>query len=178
MSDVPGKSGVMTDRAVVSENSGNRTTVRIRVLAVMLILVFMGASIFFVLGPGRLYRREVSVRQLHERSSAYVGQKVTSVGYLVKYSAPHFGDDYSLCEGDPRNLYFAANPCIAVVAAPSTIDSCISFIYNGTDYEVPLSICSFSFPCRVVVSGVFVDRGLVADASQYAIEASSMAWHE
>ena len=168
----------MTDRAVVSENSGNKTTVRIRLLAVMLILVFVGASVFFVLGPGRLRPREVSVRQLLERSSAYVGQKVVSVGYLVKYSAPHFGDDYNLCEGDPRNLCFAVNPCIAIVAAPSTIDSHISFIYNGTDYEVPLSICSFSFPCRVVVSGVFVDRGPVADASQYAIEASSVAWHE
>jgi hypothetical protein len=178
MSDMPGISGVMTDRAVVSEDSRNRTTVRIRLLAVMLILVFMGALVFFVLGPGRPYPREVSVRQLYERSSVYVGQKVTSVGYFVKYSTPHFGDDYSLCEGDPRNLYFAANPCIAVVAAPSTIDSYISFIYNGTDYEVPLSICSFSFPCRVVVSGVFVDRGPAADASQYAIEASSMAWHE
>lgn len=168
----------MTDRAMGSENSGNRTTVGIRLLAVMLILVFMGASVFFVLAPGRLHPREVSVRQLYERSSTYVGQKVTSVGYLVKYSAPHFGDDYSLCEGDPRNLYFAVNPCIAVVAAPSTIDSHISFVYNGTDYEVPLSICSFSFPCHVVVSGVFVDRGPVADASQYAIEASSVAWHE
>ena len=168
----------MTDRAVVSENSGNRTTVRIRLLAVVLILVFVGASVFFVLGPGRLRPREVSVRQLLERSSAYVGQKVVSVGYLVKYSTPHFGDDYSLCEGDPRNLYFAVNPCIAVVAASSTIDSHISFIYNGTDYEAPLSPCSFSVPCRVVVSGVFVDRGLVAGASQYAIEASSMAWHE
>ncbi|MGA2239303.1 MAG: hypothetical protein ABSG74_08835 [Candidatus Bathyarchaeia archaeon] len=168
----------MTDRAMGSENSGNRTTVGIRLLAVMLILVFMGASVFFVLAPGRLHPREVSVRQLYERSSTYVGQKVTSVGYLVNYSAPHFGDDYSLCEGDPRNLYFAVNPCIAVVAAPSTIDSHISFVYNGTDYEVPLSICSFSFPCHVVVSGVFVDRGPVADASQYAIEASSVAWHE
>jgi len=168
----------MTDRAVVSESSGNRTTVRIRLLAVMLILVFMGALIFFVLGPGWLYPHEVSLRQLHEHSSAYVGQKVTSVGYLVKYSGPHFGDDYNLCEGDPRNLYFAANPCIAVVAAPSTIDRYISFIYNGADYEVPLSLCSFSVPCRVVVSGVFVNHGPVADASQYAIEASSMAWHE
>ena len=169
---------VMTDRAVVIENSGDRTAVRIRLLAVVLILVLMGALAFFVLGPRWLYQHEVSVRQLHERSSIYVGQKVTSVGYLVKYSAPHFGDDYGLCEGDPRNLYFAANPCIAVVAAPSTIDWYISFIYNGTDYEVPLSVCSFSFPCRVVVSGVFVDRGPAADASQYAIEASSMAWHE
>jgi len=178
MSDMPGMSGVMTDRAVVSEDSGNSTTVRIRLLAVVLILVFMGALFFFVLEPGRLYPREVSVRQLHERSSAYVGRKVTSVGYLVKYSAPHFGDDYNLCEGDPRNLYFAPNPCIAVVAAPSTIDSYISLIYNGTAYEAPLSPCSFSVPCRVVVSGIFVDRGPVADASQYAIEASSMAWHE
>ena len=54
----------MTDRAVGSENSGNRTTVRIRLLAVILILVFMGALVFFVLGPGWLYLREVSVRHL------------------------------------------------------------------------------------------------------------------
>jgi hypothetical protein len=168
----------MTDRTMGNENGGNRTTTRIRLLAVILILVFMGASVLFVLAPGRLHPREVSVRQLHERPSAYVGQKVTSVGYLVKYSALCLGDNYSLCEGDPRNLYFAANPCIAVVAASSIIDRYISFIYNGTDYEVPLSICSFSMPCRVVVSGVLVDRGPVAGASQYAIEASSMAWHE
>jgi len=168
----------MTDHAVVIENSGNRIAVRIRLLAVVLILVLVSASVFFVLSPGWLYPRETSVRQLHEHSSAYVGQKVVSVGYVVKYSPPHFGDDYNLCEGDPRNVYFAANPCIAVIATPSTIDHYISFIYNGTDYEVPLSICSFSFPCRVVVSGIFVDRGPVADASQYVIEASSMAWHE
>ncbi len=31
---------------------------------------------------------------------------------------------------------------------------------------------------RVIVSGVFTDRGPVTDASQYVIEASSMAWHE
>jgi hypothetical protein len=118
------------------------------------------------------------VRQLHEHPSAYVGQKAISVGYIVKYSAPHFGDDYNLCEGDPRNLYFAANPCVAVIATPSTIENYISFIYNGTDYEVPFSICSFAFPCRVMVSGIFVDRGPVTDASQYVIEASSMAWHQ
>jgi hypothetical protein len=163
---------------MANTNRGKKTTPRIRLLAVVVILVLMGALAFFVLSPGWLYPREVSVRQLHEHPSAYVGQKVTSVGYIVKYSAPHFGDDYNLCQGDPRNMYFAPNPCVAVIATPSTIENYISFIYNGTDYEVPFSICSFAFPCRVMVSGIFVDRGPVTDASQYVIEASSMAWHQ
>jgi hypothetical protein len=170
-------SGVMLDRAVVSENTRNRTAIGIRLLPIVIILVLVGAFVFFGLGPGWLYPREVSVRELHEHSSAYVGQKVNAVGYLVKHTAPHFGDNYNLCEGDPRNLYFALNPCIAVVAAPSTIDPYLSLIYNGTSYEVPLSPCSFAVPCRVVVSGVFMDRGPVTDASQYAIETSSVAWH-
>ena len=174
----PRMSGVMMDHAVVGENSGNRTNVGIRLLAIALILVFIGALVFFGLGPSWLYPREVSVRQLHEHSSSYVGQKVTSVGYLVKHAPLHFGDDYDLCEGDPRNLYFALNPCIALAAAPSAIDRYVSFVYNGTVYEVPLSPCSFAVPCRVVVSGVFVDRGPVTNASQYVIETTSIAWHE
>jgi hypothetical protein len=104
---------------------------------------------------------------------------VNVIGYLVKHTAPHFGDTYTLCEGDPRNLYFAENPCIAVSGSESTaIDPCLSFVYNGTNYEVALSPCSFALPCRVVVSGVLIDRGPVTDASEYVIEASSMAWHE
>ena len=156
----------------------NRTTVGIRLLAIVLILVFMGAFAFFGLGPGWLYPRDVSVRQLHERPSVYVGQQVKAVGYLVKHTAPHFGDTYTLCEGDPRNLYFAENPCVAVAGPPATIDPYLSLLYNGTNYEVALSPCSFAVPCRVVVSGVFTDRGPVIDASQYVIEASSVAWHE
>jgi hypothetical protein len=65
----------------------------------------MGAFVFFSVGPEWLYPRDVSVRELQAYSSAYVGQGVNVVGYLVKHTAPHFGDDYSLCEGDPRNLY-------------------------------------------------------------------------
>jgi len=153
-----------------------RTTIRIRLLAMALVLVFMGAFVFFALGPGWLYPRDVSLRQLNEHPSVYVGQKVKAVGYLVKHVAPHLGDTYILCEGDPRNLYFAYNPCIAVAGASSTIDPYISIIYDGTNYEVALSPCSFAVPCRVVVSGIFIDRGPVTDASQYAIEASSVTW--
>jgi len=156
----------------------NRTTVVVRLLAIALILIFLGAFVFFALGPGWLYPCDVSVRQLHERPSVYIGQRVNAVGYLVKHTAPHFGDTYTLCEGDPRNLYFAYNPCIAVAGASSTIDPYPSLLYNGTNYEVALSPCSFAVPCRVVVSGVFIDRGPVIDASQYVIEASSVAWHE
>jgi hypothetical protein len=163
----------------VSEHTTkNRTTVGIRALAVVLILVFVGVLVFFALGPGWLYPRDVSARQLDEHPSFYVGQQVKAVGYLVKHTAPHFGDDYTLCEGDPRNLYFAENPCVAVAGPPATIDPYLSLVYNGTNYEVVLSPCSFAFPCRVVVSGVFMDRGSVTDASQYVIEASSAAWHE
>jgi hypothetical protein len=170
----------MADRALVTgQNVKNRTTVGIRLLAIVLILVFMGAFVFFGLGPGWLHPRDLSVRQLHDHPSIYVGQKVNVIGYLVKHAAPHFGDTYTLCEGDPRNLYFAENPCIAVSAAASTaIDPYLSFVYNGTSYEVVLSPCSFAMPCRVVVSGVLTDRGPVTDASQYVIEASSVAWHE
>ena len=168
----------MADPTVMTGQTKNRTAVRTRHLGIVLILVFIGALLFFASSPGRLYPLDVSVRQLQEHPSAYVGQKLNTIGYLVKHTAPHFGDSYTLCEGDPRNLYFAVNPCIAVTGASSTIDLYLSLIYNGTDYEVPLSPCSFAFPCRVMVSGVFMDRGPVTDASQYVIEASSVAWHE
>ena len=150
----------------------NRTTVTI--LAIVLILVVVGAFLFFAFGPGRLYPREVSIRQLRENPSLYAGQQVKAVGYLAKHTAPHFGDTYTLCEGDPRNLYFAENPCVAVAGPPATIDPFRSLIYDGTNYEA--GSCPFAVPCRVVASGVFVDRGPVVDASQYAIEASSLAW--
>jgi len=169
----------MVDRAAAGEHAvKSRTTVGIRLLVMVLILVFVGAFVFFALGPGWLYPRDVSVRQLHEHPTVYAGQQVKAVGYLVKHTAPHFGDDYTLCEGDPRNLYFAENPCVAVAGPPATIDPYLSLVYNGTNYEVVLSPCSFAFPCRVVVSGVFTDRGPVTDASQYVIEALSAAWHE
>ena len=173
------RGGVMVDHAIVTEQTiKNRSTVRICLLAIVLMLVFSGAFVFFALGPGWLYQRDVSVRELHEHPSLYLGQKVKTVGYLVEHTAPHFGDTYTLCEGDPRNLYLAYNPCIAVAGASSTIDLYVSLFYNGTDYEVALSPCSFAVPCRVVVSGVFTDRGPVTDASQYVIEASSVTWHE
>jgi len=168
----------MTDRAIVTEQTKNGTTVGIRLLATVLILIFVGAFVFFALGPGWLYPRDVSVRELHEHPSVYVGQKVSVVGYLVKHTVPHFGDNYSLCEGDPRNLYFAVNPCVAVLGESSTIDLHISLLYDGINYEVAPSPCSLAVPCRVVVSGVFTDRGPMTDASQYAVESSSAAWHE
>ena len=156
----------------------SRATAGVRLLAIVLILVLVGAFVFFSLGPGWLYPRGVSVRQLHERPSVFVGQSVEVVGYLVKHTAPHFGDTYTLCEGDPRNLYFAENPCVAVGGASATIDPFLSLLYDGTNYEVAPSPCSFAVPCRVVVSGLFTDRGPAIDASQYIIEASSVAWHE
>jgi len=168
----------VTDRAIASEQVKNRTTVGIRLVAIMLILVFVAALVFFGLGAGWLYPRDVSVRELHEQASAYVGQEVNVVGYLVKHTGPHFGDDYTLCEGDPRNLYFAVNPCVAVLGQSSEIDRYLSLTYDGTNYEVVPSPCSYAVPCRVVVSGVFIDRGAVTDASRYVIEASSLAWHE
>ena len=166
------------DRTHLSiDRTKNRTLIRICLLATLLILVLAGTWVFFSLGPGWLYPRDVSVGELYERPAFHVGQKVNTVGYLVKHAAPHFGDDYILCEGDPRNMYFAVNPCIAVVGSSSTIDRYISLVFNGTNYEVAPSPCSFAVPCRVVVTGVFVDRGTVSDASQYVIEASSCTWH-
>ena len=168
----------MTDRAIATEQAKDRTAVGIRLVAIMLILVFVAALVFFTLGPGRLYPRDASVGELHEHPSVYVGQKVNVVGYLVKHTAPHFGDDYSLCEGDPRNLYFAVNPCVAALGQSSEIDRYLSLTYDGTNYEVAPSPCSYAVPCRVVVSGFFTSRGAVTDASRYVIEASSLAWHE
>ncbi len=156
----------------------NGSALKIRLLATVLLIIFVGAFILFVAAPGRLYPRELSVRELYQHPSNYVGQKVSAVGYLVKYSAPRFGDDYNLCEGDPRNEYFAVNPCIAVGGSSSAIDRYLALTYNGTKYEVVQSPCSFAAPCRVEVSGVFVDRGPVTDASQYVVEATSMTWHE
>jgi len=163
---------------VTEHPTKHRTIVQVRLLAIVLILVFVSGAFFFALGPGRLYPRDVSIRQLHERPTVYAGQQVKAVGYLVKHTAPHFGDTYTLCEGDPRNLYFAQNPCVAVAGLPATIDQYLSFLYDGTNYEAAISPCSFAVPCRVVVSGVFADRGQVTDVSQYVIEASSVAWHE
>ena len=121
----------MTDRAIATEQAKDRTAVGIRLVAIMLILVFVAALVFFTLGPGRLYPRDASVGELHEHPSVYVGQKVNVVGYLVKHTAPHFGDDYSLCEGDPRNLYFAVNPCVAVLGQSSEIDRYLSLPMTG-----------------------------------------------
>lgn len=161
-----------------TDKAKNRTVIRICFLATLLILVLAGTWGFFSLGPGWLYPRDVSVRELYEHPAFHVGQKVNAVGYLVKHAAPHFGDDYSLCEGDPRNMYFAVNPCIAVVGSSSTIDRYISLVFNGINYEAAPSPCSFAVPCRVAVTGGFIDRGTVSDASQYVIEASSCRWHE
>jgi hypothetical protein len=170
----------MANRAsVTAQTVKNGTTAGVSLLAVVLILVFVGAFLLLALGPGWLYPRDLSVRQLHDYPSIYVGQKVNVIGYLVKHTAPHFGDTYTLCEGDPRNLYFAENPCIGVSGEASpAIDPYLSFVYNGTNYEAAISPCSFAMPCRVIVSGVLIDRGRVTDASQYVIEASSVAWHE
>ena len=147
----------IADRTYLStDRTKNRTLIRVCFLAALLILVLASTWVFFSLGPGWLYSRDVSVRELYERSAFHVGQKVNAVGYLVKLAAPHFGDDYSLCEGDPRNMYFAVNPCIAVAGSSSTIDRYTSLIFNGTNYEVAPSPCSFAVPCRVA------ERGLVS----------------
>jgi hypothetical protein len=169
---------VVTGRAIATDQTKNRTTVGIRLVVVMLMLVFVGALVFLALGPSWLYPRDASVRELQEHPLTYVGRKVNVVGYNVKHNAPHFGDDYTLCEGDPRNLYFAVNPCVTVLGQSSEIDRYLSLTYDGTNYEVVLSPCSFAVPCRVVISGVFIDRGAVTDASRYVFETSSLAWHE
>lgn len=168
----------MTDRAIVTEHTTKRPSVGIRLLAMVVVLVLVGVIIFFALGPGWLYPRDVSATELYEHPSTYVGQKISVVGYLVKHTAAHFGDKYSLCEGDPRNLYFAVNPCIAVAGESSAVDRYLSFLYDGSNYEVVPSPCSFAVPCRVAVSGVFMDRGAVTDISQYVIEATAFARHE
>jgi hypothetical protein len=54
----------MADPATVTKQTKNRTAFGIRFLGIMLILVFVGAFLFFALRPGWLYPREVSVRQL------------------------------------------------------------------------------------------------------------------
>ena len=156
----------------------NGTGVRIRVLAVVLILVFGGAFIFFTLDRELFRPRDVSIGELYAHPSGYIGRKVNAVGYLVKYTVPHLGDDYRLYEGDPRNLYFAFNPSIAVFGKSSTVDRYLSFTYDGSKYVAVPSPCSLAVPCRVAVSGVFTDRGAVTGVSQYVIEASSFAWHE
>ncbi len=162
----------------MTEPASKRTRVEVRLLAIVLVLVLVGIIVFFTLGHGWLYPRDVSATELYEHPSTYVGQKISVVGYLVKHTASHFGDEYTLCEGDPRNLYFAVNPCIAVAGESSAVDRYLSFLYDGSEYEVAPSPCSFAVPCRVVVSGVFMDRGAVTDISQYVIEASAFAWHE
>jgi hypothetical protein len=154
-----------------------RSTIN-RLLVLAIILVSAGSILLFGLGLNRTYSYDVSLRELNEHPSNYVNKKVKTVGYLTKHSAPHFGDTYHLCEGDPRNLYFAYNPCIAINGTPSIIDPYVGIIYNGTNYEVVPSPCSFAVLCRVVVTGVFIDRNEIVDASQYAIEVSSVTFTE
>jgi hypothetical protein len=160
------------------EKTQNGTAVRIRLLAIVLILIFVGAFIFFTLDHDFFRPRDVSIGELYDHPSGYIGRKVNAVGYLVKYTSPHLGDDYRLYEGDPRNLYFAINPSIAVSGKSSIVDLYLSFTYDGSRYVTAPSPCSFAVPCRVAVSGVFTDRGAVTDVSQYVIEASSFAWHQ
>ena len=160
------------------EKTPNGKTIRTRLLAIVLILVFVSAFIFFTLDRDVFRPQDVSIGELYNHPSMYIGRKVNTVGYLVKYVAPHLGDDYRLFETDPRNLYFAVNPSIAVSGEPSTADRYISFTYDGSSYMAAPSPCSLAVPCRVAVSGVFTNRGQVTDASQYVIEASSFAWHE
>jgi hypothetical protein len=156
----------------------NRTAVRIRLLAILLILVFVSAFVFFTLDRDLFRPRAVSIGELCDHPSAYIGRKVNAVGYLVKYIVPHLGDDYRLYEGDPRNVYFAVNPSIAVSGESSIVDRYLSFTYDGSKYLAAASPCSFALPCRVGVSGVFTNRSAATDVSQYVIEASSFAWHE
>jgi hypothetical protein len=160
------------------EKTRNGTALRIRLLAIVLILVFVSAFIFFTLDRDLFRPQDVSIGELYDHPSRHIGRKVNAVGYLVKYVAPHLGDDYRLYEGDPRNLYFAVNPSIAVSGKPSIVDQYLSFTYDGSEYVAAPSPCSLAVPCRVAVSGVFIDRGAVTDVSQYVIEASSFAWHE
>jgi hypothetical protein len=164
--------------ADVMEKTQRGMVVRIRLLAIVLILVFVGAFIFFTLDHDLFRPRDVSIGELYAHPSEHIGQRVNAVGYLVKYITPRLGDDYRLYEGDPRNLYFAVNPSIAVSGESSAADRHISFTYDGSKYMAAPSPCSFAFPCRVAVTGVFTNRGAVADVSQYVIEASSFAWHE
>jgi hypothetical protein len=160
------------------EKTRNGTALRIRLLAIVLILVFVSAFIFFTLDRDLFRPQEVSIGELYDHPSTYIGRKVNALGYLVKYVAPHLGDDYRLYEGDPRNLYIAVNPSIAVSGKPSIVDRYLSFTYDGSEYVAAPSPCSLAVPCRVAVSGVFIDRGAVTDVSQYVIEALSFAWHE
>jgi hypothetical protein len=160
------------------EKTRNGTAVRTRFLAIVLILVFVSAFIFFTLDRDLFRPQDVSIGELYDHPSRYIGRKVNAVGYLVKYVAPHLGDDYRLYDGDPRNLYFAVNPSIAVSGRQSIVDQYLSFTYDGSEYVAAPSPCSLAVPCRVAVSGVFIDRGAVTDVSQYVIEASSFAWHE
>ncbi|WP_455278340.1 hypothetical protein [[Eubacterium] cellulosolvens] len=165
------------DRIIMLKQNIKRTTIN-RLLVLAIIFVSAGSILLFGLGLNRTYSTDVSLRELNEHPSNYVNKKVKAVGYLIKHTAPHFGDTYILCEGDPRNLYFAYNPCIAITGTTSIIDPYIGFIYNGTNYEVALSPCSFAVPCRVIVTGVFIDRNEIVDASQYAIEVSSVTFTE
>jgi hypothetical protein len=160
------------------ERTQNGTAFRIRLLAVVLILVFVGAFIFFTVDHDLFRPQDVSIGELYHHPSVYIGLKVNTVGYLVKYTAPHLGDYHRLYQGDPRNLYFAVNPSIAVSGESSLVDRYLSFTYDGSKFVVVPSPCSFAVPCRVAVSGVFTDRGGVTNLSQYVIEASSFAWHE
>jgi hypothetical protein len=160
------------------EKTQNGMAVRIRLLAMVLILVFVGAFMFFTLDRGLFRPQDVSIGELYDHPSWYIGRKVNAVGYLVKYTAPHLGDDYRLYQGDPRNLYFAVNPSIAVSGESSIVDRYLSFTYDGSKYVAAPSPCSFAVPCLVAVSGMFANQGAVADVSQYMIEASSFAWHE
>jgi hypothetical protein len=132
------------------------------------VLAFLGFAAFLVL-PGVIYPKEVGIRDLLTNASMYNGKLVKARGYIARNIGAFFGETYDLYTSDPTNLYFAANPFVALSGNSSDLEAYTSFTYDGRTFEARPGRVAL-----VVVEGTFHDQGPVLDAPQYYIEVSKV----
>jgi len=132
------------------------------------VLAVLGFAAFLVL-PGVTYRKEVGIRDLLANASMYNGKLVKTRGYIARNIGAFYGETYDLYTSDPTNLYFAANPSVALGGNSSDLEAYTSFTYDGRTFE--------AMPGRVglvIVEGTFHDQGPVVDAPRYYIDVSKV----
>lgn len=140
---------------------------RIAVILLIVLLAVVLCAVFLTL-PGPLSPRQTKIADLLANPIAYDGKKIKAQGYLVRNTGAFLGDRYALYAYDPMNQYFAENPSVAVGGSSETLDPYVSFVYDGTRFEIREG----ARPVEVAIEGTFRSRGPVTDASPYYIEVS------
>lgn len=138
------------------------------ILLVVLLALALALCAAFLTLPGVLSPRQTKIADLLASPIAYDGMKIKTQGYLVRYTGAFFGDRYALYAYDPMNQYFAENPSVAVGGNSETLDHYVSFVYDGTRFDIREG----ARPVEVAIEGTFRFRGRVTDASPYYIEVS------